>query len=163
MKEILLTQAKVALVDDEDFEWLSQWKWCYIVGGYAVRSASIKFGGKKHMIYMHRLIMDTPLNMECDHVNSKKLDNQRKNLRNCTIAENRRNTSRPKNNTTGFKGVVRSRGRYAARIKLNKRQMFLGRFDTAEEAARVYDDAAIKHHGKFAKLNFPIEGETYGR
>ena len=90
MAIISLTQGKVVIVDDEDFEWLNQWKWLYN-GGYAIRSVG-PYKNRKH-IRMHRLIMDTPDHLEVDHINWDKLDNRRSNLRNVTRSENQRNLS----------------------------------------------------------------------
>ena len=81
MKEIPLTQCKVALVDDKYFEFLNQFKWRFS-NGYAARSDIRTKRGRK-TILMHRAIMDAPKGVEVDHVNGDKLDNQRSNLRLC--------------------------------------------------------------------------------
>ena len=102
MKKIKLTQGKVALVDDGDFEWLSQWKWTYKNGGYAYRS----IGSKGH-IFLHRAIMKSPKNLEIDHINGNGLDNRRSNLRFATHKQNIRNQQKQKNRTSKYKGVSR--------------------------------------------------------
>lgn len=77
-----------ALVDDENFEWLNQWKWSHLKSydytGYVVKR-------KNGFILMHRLIMDTPKGMEVDHINGNSLDNRKENLRNCTHQQNQCN------------------------------------------------------------------------
>src|SRR3990167_10308366 len=90
MKEIKLTQGKITLVDDEDFEYINQWKWHVIKNKkqthfYAQRSEN----GKS--IRMHRVIMKTPHNKDVDHIDHNGLNNQKNNLRNCTTQENIRN------------------------------------------------------------------------
>ena len=100
MKYIPLTQGKLAIVDDEDFEWLSQWKWHFNRKKYAART--INHSGK---LYMHQVILNTPKGMLSDHRNGNGLDNRRKNLRACNVQQNKANSRLPKNNTSGFKGV----------------------------------------------------------
>lgn len=148
MKEIPLTQGKVALVDDEDYERLvAMGKWQF-VNGYASKGI-----WPNKSIKMHRLIMDTPIGFETDHINGNKLDNRRKNLRVCTTAENQLNRGVPKNNTSGFKGVHKFRNKWRSSIKINSRRVHLGLFTCPIEAASAYNEAAIKYHGEFAKLN----------
>lgn len=152
-KEIPLTQGKVAIVDDDAHKELSQYNW-HFVRGYAQRWAWV--GGKRKKIYMHRVVLGTPEEMQTDHRDGNKLNNQRDNLRVCTPSENRCNRGRTIVNTSGFKGVTwdRSRNKWKAQVELLKNKINVGRFDTAEAAARAYDEAAKKLHGQFAKLNF---------
>ena len=153
MKEIQLTQGKVALVDDEDFEWLNQWRWLYVSVGYAARMSGTE---KRKMIYMHTMILNTPKGMEGDHINADKLDNRRLNLRNCSHAENNQNNRLRSNNTSGYKGVSRTKSglKWRAYIKYNYKRKHLGEFDNIEDAARAYDAEAIKLFGEFAHSNF---------
>ena len=156
MKEIELTQGKVALVDDEDYEYLRQWKWYYGCeggknkSGYAVRSIT---NPKRALIFMHRVIMSTPTGMETDHINCNKIDNRKENLRVCTRLQNKKNNPLMKNNKTGYKGVSINNNRYKVKISVNKKQIHLGYFDKVEDAAKTYNLAALKYHGKFARLN----------
>ena len=154
MKEIDLTQGKKAIVDDEDFEWLSQWKWCYD-GNYAVRH-SPTVNGKRRPIWMHREIMKTPEGMETDHRDMDKINNRKENLRICLLSENQRNRVAYANNTSGYKGVTWNRRdkEWRAQITVESRIIQLGGFRTAEEAALAYDEAALKYHGEFARGNF---------
>lgn len=154
-KSIPLTQGKFALVDDEDYEKINKYKWCYLGNGYACRT----LWPSRKMVLMHREIANTPDGMFTDHINGDGLDNRRSNLRICTQAENTRNQRLSALSTSGYKGVHRwKRGvtkKWSAHIQINKKQMTIGYYATAEEAAHAYDEAAIKHHGEFAKLNFP--------
>lgn len=134
MKKIPLTQGKFALVDDEDFEWLSQWKWKLHKDGYAVRT------GYKNsrfiQIYMHREVNKTPLGILTDHINRNRLDNRRINLRNVNYSQNAFNTGLWKHNTSGIKGVFwnAQKKKWHAVLSVNKKQVHLGFFDEIEKA-----------------------------
>lgn len=159
MKEIELTQGKVAIVDDEDFEYISQWKWCYHSAGYAVRAEGKR--GKQVHIYMHREILKPPSGMFTDHVNGDRLDNRKINLRSCNDSQNASNKGLQKNNTSGYKGAswCNKYKKWLSSITFTKNRRvskkFLGYFKSAEAAARAYDKAAREKFGEFARLNFP--------
>jgi two-component SAPR family response regulator len=148
VKEIPLTKNKATIVDDEDYEYLSQWKWHLSRFGYAVRKP-------KEQIYMHRVIMNTPAGMSTDHINKDKTDNQKVNLRICTTSENMMNRDKQKNNTSGYKGVFwhERAGRWRAQIRLNRKSIHLGLFDTPEEACEKYKQAEKEYFGEFAYQN----------
>jgi len=103
MKKIKLTREKFALVDNENFEWLNQWKWFCDSSGYAARTDYC--GGRNLRIYMHRVINGTPGKMETDHINLNKLDNRKANLRTATSSLNKINRPMQPNNSSGYKGV----------------------------------------------------------
>ena len=153
MKKIPLTQNQFALVDNEDFERINSVKW-YAArmrnGFYAMRSRP-KTGDR----LMHREILKCPKGMVVDHINHNTLDNRKKNLRICTPQNNQHHQNVGKANRSGYKGVyLHSRGtRYVAQIKLNRKMLYLGTFDTAIEGARAYNTAAKLHHKQFAVLN----------
>ena len=149
-----LTQGQVAIVDDEDFNELAQYRWKYTHRGYAARY--YRRDGKVCITYMHREIMMAPQGMEVDHRNGNKLDNRRENLRLCTRAENARNQPKSKKNTSGFKGVFYQDRKlpWRARIRCGDgRRVNLGSFKTPEDAALAYNAAALRFHGEFANIN----------
>ncbi len=158
MKYIKLTQGKFAIIDDEDFEQTNKFKWYALKDRntwYAVRTI-YKADGKQKTIRMHREIMKMPPGIETDHKNHNGLDNQKKNLRCATRAENGQNRciqKRPK--SSRHKGVCwcRRDGKWRAQIKLNGRQIWLGHFNSEIEAALAYDKAAKQHFGKYACIN----------
>lgn len=142
VKQIPLTQGKFALVDAEDYEWLMGYKWMFNSGGYAIRYTP-----------MHRAIIDAPTHLVVDHINGNRLDNRKCNLRICTRAENHRNTKGHHNRSAKYKGVVRWRNKFKARIRINYKLIYLGLFSTQKEAALAYNEAAKKYFGRFARLN----------
>jgi hypothetical protein len=162
MREIPLTKGKVAIVDDKDYEWLSQYNWCYSTGGtpphrgYASRG--VFRGGKNTMTFMHREIMNTPKGMQTDHINGDPLDNRRENLRICNASQNKANVGLIRINTSGYKGVswMKEKKKWRAFIGGGKFH-HIGLFVDPREAARAYDSAAKELFGEFALLNFPEE------
>ena len=157
MKEIHLTQGKVALVDDDDYDRIiAMGKWKISDTGYANKTIHIRYEGNKRImksIRMHRFIVNAPNKMEVDHRDGNPLNNQKSNLRLSTRSQNMMNRKVSENSKTGFKGVVIYRDEYKAQIKINGKSICLGYFKDKIEAARVYNEAAIKYHGEFAKLN----------
>ena len=155
MKRINLTQNKVALVDDKWFPYLSQFRWQARYDRttgkwYAARQVRRKF------IYMHREILNAPDGLHVDHVNGDPLDNRKRNLRLATSAQNAWNRDKYKNNTTGYKGVTRDKGRgkLRAQITVHGKHIHLGWFDDPHEAALAYDRAVRQYHGPFGCTNF---------
>lgn len=145
MKEIQLTQGKVTQVDEEDFYSVSRHGWYFMNSGYAV--ATIK--GKK--VLLHRFIMSAPIGLEVDHVNGDKLDNRKNNLRLCTRQQNEVNKNPGKNNTSGFRGVVKHKNGFKAQTYFMKKNIHIGYFKTEEEAVSAYKAKVKELFGEFAK------------
>ena len=158
MKEIQLTQGKVALVDAEDFERLNCFKWYaskYSDGFYAMR-CGFTVDGKRKTIYMHREIMNTPYDMDTDHINYNGLDNRKKNLRNATRSENNQNRRYAhKDNKLGIKGVRwhTQRKKFTAQIQVKKKKIHLGCFNVLGDADSAYRKAEEKYFREFARCN----------
>lgn len=144
MKEITLTQGKVALVDDEDFDYLNQWKWNVNKSRntyYAQRLSRryIKDGKvKRDNISMHRLIMMPPHNLLVDHINHNGLDNRKDNLRIVTNRENCQNKIKGAEFIGVYKFNKKLKKPFAARIQINGKFKSLGYFATPQEASAAY-------------------------
>jgi hypothetical protein len=156
-KEILLTKGQVAIVDEADFEWLSQWKWQSMKPHhiwYARRTVTPH--GKSSTVYMHREILRVASDVYVDHIDGNGLNNTRANLRAATRSENLWN-HKSRTGSSQYKGVNfhTSRDQWQAQIKFNGKRKWLGYFNTPEEAAVAWDRAARELHGEFAFLNFP--------
>lgn len=149
MKKIELSKGKYALVDDEDFKYISKWKWTYHsthVGGYASRR--MWKDGKRIAIYMHREVNKTPDNYITDHINQNKLDNRRKNLRTVSHSQNQMNTGLRKNNRSGFKGIGWNKQfrKWRARITVDKKTILIGDYLLLEDAVSARRDAEKVYH-----------------
>lgn len=142
MRKIKLTQGKYALVDNSDFEYLNRWKWFYQGNGYAARDQWIPSEKRDYRIYMHRLIMNTPVGMDTDHINHNKLDNRRKNLLICDHSINMRNTGLRSDNKSGCKGVswYSKYNKWRSRIVIRGKYNHLGYFDSLLEAGMAYEN-----------------------
>ena len=152
MKLILLSNGEFTKVDDEDFEWLSDYKWMKSNKGYV----TITIPTSRCSKFMHKMIMNTPIGLETDHINQDKLDNRRCNLRICTTRENQANSKIRVDNTSGYRGVnyLKKYKKWAANIRINGKKKYIGWFDSAEEAARAYDKFLFALYGNICTLNF---------
>ncbi len=164
MKTIPLTQGKVALVDDEDYDWLTQWKWRvwkqHSTGDYyACRTerSAVDSVFSPRVVMMHRMILGLQFGdkLHGDHKNHDTLDNRRENLRIATSSQNQGNSRKHKPKSSTFKGVHWSKkyGKWTATISIDGKQTFLGYRDTPEEAAALYNEAALEAFGEFANPN----------
>jgi len=152
---IPLTQGQNAIVDAEDFDWLSQWNWYALWNKYTKTFYAIRYI-PEGSLSMHREIMRCRPGEECDHKNFEGLDNRKVNLRRCSQQQNKKHKRRQTNNSSGYKGVSLKRPRkWVAQISTNGKRIHLGYFTTPKEAAMAYDVAAKWYYGEFAHLNFP--------
>lgn len=159
MKKIPLTQGLHALVDDEDLERVSRYRW-RAVKPYRIFYAKrdIQQDGQRTAEYLHRLVMEARPDQAIDHINSDGLDNRRSNLRFATQSQNNMNSRKSKKvKTSQFKGVhwYKRDRKWVAKIMKNEKTIYLGCFTSEQKAALAYDQAAQELFGEFARPNFP--------
>jgi AP2 domain len=154
---IPLSKGRVALVDDRDYERVRRYKW-HFTGRYAqTRTPSPE---RKHLL-LHRFLLEAPTGIQVDHVNGDPLDCRRNNMRLTDSRGNNRNrrplaawNGRPP--SSKYKGVWYERHglrSWRAGISVGSRRMYLGRFQSEDEAALAYNAAARRLHGEFACVN----------
>lgn len=167
MKIIKLTKGFETIVDDDDFDWLSQWKWRVVENGnqhYAIHGLNRKYS-KGPVLYMHRVVLNLQSldgqNLEpkkiVDHKDQNGLNNQKSNLRLVNKSKNAMNSKKRRTQTSSkFKGVWWSKEKlkWYAYITANKKRRFLGYFFKEKDAAEAYDRAAVIIHDEFCSLNF---------
>jgi len=155
MKHIELTKGKFAIVDDEDYELLSRFKWCYN-GKYAVRGQWNSESKCTDIISMHRFLTGFPDDKQIDHINGDKLDNRRSNFRACSGKENQRNMSLRNGYSTKGVHYMRKRSHlsspWQAYITVDRKRKHLGYYETQQDAQKAYNSAAIEHFGEFARV-----------
>jgi hypothetical protein len=160
VKEIKLTKNKISLIDDEDFEKVSKYKWHCLANNYAARKFYYeKKDGKwiTKYIRLHQFILNE-FNKEIDHVNGNRLDNRKENLRLCTRSLNNANSikkTRKGGTTSKYKGVTwnKNASKWMVQAKLDNIGYYLGLFTDEIEAAKAYNKKAKELFGDFARLN----------
>ena len=154
MKYIQLGRSpKKAVVDDDDYELLNQYKWHCNPDGYAVRN--VWNSRKCKTISMHRFIINTPDGMLTDHINHDRLDNRRSNLRVCSLSQNHINLRNTINRTSGKRGVSwdKKSRKWRAQIELSGTKYHLGFYDEIDEAHQIYLNKAKELFGEFACIS----------
>lgn len=153
MKEISLTNSPLKpIIDDEDFERVSKYKWYESYNGYVG-------GCVGHcIVYLHRFILNIKKHdkVEVDHIDKNKLNNCKCNLRNCSSSQNSSNKKKYKQTGSKYKGVFydkRYSNPWRAYITVEKKRIYLGNFSTEINAATAYNNAALKYHKEFAVIN----------
>ena len=162
-REIPLTRGLTAIVDAADFDVISRLKWHAQANGdggsyYPVNSGA-RIGNRQRAVRMHRLLLGivNQTDIFVDHINGNGLDNRRCNLRLASAAQNQGNRDQRKTGSCLYKGVHFAKKSRNWEAKIGGERLFLGSFDTPEDAARAYDAAATARWGEYAKLNFPLE------
>jgi hypothetical protein len=158
VKAIKISKGMEVIVDDDDYDALSKYKWFYSTTGYAARTVYLgRENGKeiKKNVKMHREILSAAPSSIVDHIDGNPLNNTRSNLRIATPAENVRNKRKNGTKKTKYKGVYLrpENGTWRVKIEKNGKQYNIGHFSSEREAAIAYNKAALEMFGEFAKLN----------
>ena len=153
MKKLELTQGQYALVDDEDYDYLMQWKWfahwSNITKSYYAQRNEGKIPNRS-VVHMSREVMKTPKDMRCDHKNHDTLNNQKYNLRNVTRSQNGMNSRVYKNNELGERNIIKTLwNTYRVQIYKDKKRVFCKAYKSLDEAIAARDSIISKIHGEF--------------
>jgi hypothetical protein len=166
VRVILLTMGQFTIIDPEDYEDVSRYKWCALkvpakaeIAWYAVRSIPHPEGGRyangkkrRRLLLLHTFLTGWE---ETDHRHRNGLDNRRGFLREVTHSQNMINAGLQAGGSSKFKGVYwdKAQEKWCTRIMVGKKRIHIGRFTNEEEAAHAYDEAAVRHFGEFARTN----------
>lgn len=144
---------KIALVDDDMYDFLASSKWHYN-DGYA-RCALKQPDGSYKRFSMHRLVIKVEPHELVDHIDGNMLNNQRANLRSANRQNNRYNMALRKDSTTGYKGVhwSKSKAKYEVYISKDGKRFTIGTTTDKEEGAYLYDQFALALFGEYARFN----------
>lgn len=153
--ETVIDTADLAKVREFKGSWYASWN-SHTNSFYVLGNLTVGFK-KQISVRLHRFLMNAPYDCVVDHINGNPLDNRRTNLRVCSNDENMRNRRKLSRCRSRHKGVTFDDSKVAckwrARISVDGKRICIGYFATEEEAAIAYNDAAVKYHKEFAKLN----------
>jgi hypothetical protein len=154
MKKYIQLKHGIAIVNEQDFDKINQYKWSSIFCGKAKFPYAISSHFGK-IVYMHRIVIDAKSDQLVDHIDGNGLNNSRENLRFVTSSQNNMNQSKRSDNTSGHKGIswCPDREKYQVYVNIDRKRKSLGRYKTIEEAIYVRDQAAKSHYGEYAREN----------
>ena len=167
MKQIDISTLKYpntfTLVDDEDYQELNRHRWIptkRASGVYVSRQE--KLTGKRNTVCMSREVLKPDREKMVDHINGNPLDNRKCNLRQCSNSQNQANSRIRIDNKSGYKGAYwrRKEKKWCAAIKKDGKVIYLGLFFCLIKAAKAYNEAAVKYHGEFARINIIKENNN---
>ncbi|MGE8128919.1 HNH endonuclease [Methylobacterium sp. NPDC080182] len=149
---VALTRGFEAIIDVSDVPVVENYGWRVMMlrlgHAYAARCGD----RPGSVVLMHRAILDAPQGAKVDHRDGDGLNNRRGNIRLATSAENNANMVVSRRNKLGIKGVSTEKsGRFSASIQKDSQKLYIGTFNTAEEASAAYFGAARILWGDFAK------------
>lgn len=147
----LINSGKQVIVDDQDYAYLSQFKW-YIHNGYARRCDATQ---KHGWLQLQNDLLKPQGSFVVDHRNNNRLDNRRGNLRVASRSENQANRQLQSNNKSGYRGVFWSKQnkKWVSTITASRRTKYIGTSHDPIELARKYNAVAKSIFGEFARMN----------
>ena len=135
--------------DIEDYNKINKFNWRKTADGHIYAKE------KKETIWLHRLIMDCPIEKEVDHIDGNTFDNRKSKLRICTHSQNSKNRKLGKNNTSGCKGVSwnRKKQKWIVRIQINHKEKQIGafKFEDLDKAVFLRREAERLHYGEYRR------------
>lgn len=155
----MLTQNRIALVDDEDYDRIAELKWhAHNMHNSGIFYAGhfFKINGKYKYAHMHTFILNRiGIKTIIYHKDGNGLNNQKENLRICSSSDNSKNKRQSITSKSKYKGVylIRKSGMYRARIQVDGKRLHLGCFVNQIDACIAYNNAALKYFGEFALIN----------
>ncbi len=143
--------AKINILDRH----LLKYTWCLRIQDNRDSYLYAQIKRKTKRLHRYILKIENSPKIQVDHKDGNILNNCRNNLRPCTNAQNAKNQKLNITSTSGYKGVsyMASIKKYRAYIVCNYKQINLGCFKNKKDAANAYNNAALKYHGEFARLN----------
>lgn len=132
-------------IDKNNINLVKNYKWYFGKEGY------VRSGDKP--IYLHRIILNCDEESIVDHIDGNPLNNRLNNLRVATFSQNMMNRRLQSNNSSGVTGVVwhKQKEKWQSQIKINNKNIFLGRYNNIESAIKARKDAEIKYFGEFIR------------
>lgn len=161
MKTIRLAGGKETLVDDSLYDWLNQWAWTTNQNGYVLRLIELddRETRKRRIVLMHKLVAGAPQDIDVDHKDRNKLNNQFHNLRMATRAQNMMN-ARGKNGSSKYRGVDfhAQSGKWRMRFSHGHLKYTTKMCNSELEAASLWNAMAREEYGEFAYQNLIDNG-----
>ena len=149
----VITGTDIFYIDIQDLELISKYRWRIAFArkeSLTQKSYSRVEATKDGKSFkLHRFLLNAQKDQIVDHIDQNPLNNCRNNLRFVTASQNQRNRKARKTSTSRFKGcyVDKTRKKWSAQIRVNRKVICLGRFNTEEQAAEAYENAELKYFG----------------
>jgi hypothetical protein len=134
-----------ALISLNKVDCVKDFKWCLGGNGYVMCNTP--------KVLLHRFITKAVRGEIIDHANGSELDCRDENLRKCNKSQNAFNSKIGASNKSGAKGVhyIASKSRWGASIRVNGKNIILGKFKNKNDAIKVREEAEKQYFGEFMR------------